>query len=392
MRLPPQFQHEFVAEFKREPLIVLRAICDLTGEEGLAWIACDGFVLACFSKPAGGEFTRHTFRIAEATVLELGVEEQVVAGRKAEQAEANMLLLHARFPEMEFVVRLPASEEASLQKLVELLPSIDSVNTVRPPASLTPHLCCAAAVYAFAQADGELPKEELDWVVARFGNQQSFRRGGAWLLKHGFAKLLVEAATLLTLGQRESLVVNLLDLGFCDSRLTSQERTMLEEWQQLAGMSVECYQRCFDTLVAAASLGSLVRETAAGPETTGLNLLCAGLLGVVQHRPETAERRIKALERRVHSTDAINSGQTYLEQIGPEGLVTAMLELLDPAQRRCVLANVMDEAFQGGAFTVEVANYVRLVSDGLGVSAVDFETDLALFRQLGAPELFRETT
>ena len=53
MPLPPQLQKEFIAEFRREPHLVLRAICDLTGEDGLTWLACDGTVLVCFSKPAG---------------------------------------------------------------------------------------------------------------------------------------------------------------------------------------------------------------------------------------------------------------------------------------------------------------------------------------------------
>ena len=64
MALPEQLQKEFVAEFKREPHIVLRAVCDLTGNDGLTWLACDGTMLTCFTKPAGGEFSRHDYRIA----------------------------------------------------------------------------------------------------------------------------------------------------------------------------------------------------------------------------------------------------------------------------------------------------------------------------------------
>lgn len=379
MGLPTQLQQEFIAEFKREPHIVLRAICDLTGEAGLTWLACDGSVLACFSKPAGGEFMRHDYRISEATALETG-------------AEGSNLLLHARFPEAEFVLRLPPGEDQSLQKLVALQPSTDSVNTLRAPATLTPHLVCAAAVYALAQTDGELAKEELDWVVAHFGNQNSFRRGGAWVVKHGFAKLLVEAARLLAPAERECIVVNLIELGFSDNKLAHEEITMLEEWRQAAGMTEERYQRCYDSILAAASVGVLVNETPAGPDWTPINLLCAGVLGVIQHEPKTAERRVKSLERRIQSTDAINAGQTYVEQLGVDGLVTVLKDMLQPAQRRCVLANVLHEAHLNGEPSPAVAAYLRQLQDGLGIAPADFEADAQVFRRLGDASLFREAS
>lgn len=377
MALPAQLQSEFVAEFKREPHIVLRAICDLTGEDGLTWLACDGTVLACFSKPAGGEFTRHDYRIAEATALETS-------------AEPACLLLRARFPEAEFALRLPPTEDAALHKLVTLLPGLDSVNTLRPPAALTPHLVLAGAVFALAQADGECAREELDWVVAHFGNQNSFRRAGAWVNAHGFADLLREAARLLTPAELESVVFKLLELGFSDNKLSREEITMLEEWRRAAGLSEERYQRGYDALLAGASLGVLVRETAAGPDWTAINLLCAAVLGVIQHQPATAERRLKALERRIQSTDAINSGQTYLEQLDADGLVTVLAGMLEPAQRRCVLANVLHEAYLDGEPTPEVAAYLRQLAAGMGIAPADFEADAQAFRQLGNPALFRE--
>ncbi|KAF0174693.1 MAG: hypothetical protein FD161_3524 [Limisphaerales bacterium] len=378
MGLPAQLQQEFVAEFKREPHLVLRATCDLTGEPGLTWLACDGSVLACFSKPAGGEFMRHDYRISEATSLEAG-------------SDGDHLLFQARFPETEFVLRLPPSEDQVLQKLVALQPTLDSVNTLRPPAALTPHLVCAAAAYALAQTDGELAKEELDWVVAHFGNQNSFRRGGAWVLKHGFAKLLTEAARLLTPAEMETVVVCLIELGFSDNKLAHGEITMLEEWRLAAGMTEERYQRGYDTILATASVGVLVNETPAGPDWMPINLLCAGLLGVIQHHPETAERRVKALERRIQSTDAINAGQTYVEQLGADGLVTVMSGMLQPAQRRCVLANVLHEAYLDGEPSPEVAAYLQQLHDGLGVAPADFEADAQVFRRLGDTSLFRES-
>ncbi|MBI5800876.1 MAG: hypothetical protein HZA92_09170 [Verrucomicrobia bacterium] len=377
MGLPAQLQQEFVGEFKREPHIVLRATCDITGEDGLTWVACDGTVLSCFSRPAGGEFMRHDYRISEATSL--------IAG-----SDGDKLLFQARFPEAEFVLRLPTSEDMALQKLVALQPSMDSVNTLRPPAALTPHLVCAAAAYALAQADGELAKEELDWVVANFGNQHSFHRGGAWVVKHGFAKLLVEAARLLTPLQQECVIASLIEMGFSDNKLAHEEITMLEEWRLSAGMSEERYQRCYDTILATASVGVLVNETPSGPDWTPVNLLCAALLGVIQNHPETAERRVKALERRIQSTDAINSGQTYLEQLGPEGLVTVLNGMLQPAQRRCVLANVLSEAHLDGEPSPEVAGYMRLLHDGLGVSPADYAADAQVFRGLRERSLFRD--
>lgn len=377
MGLPAQLHQEFVGEFKREPHIVLRAISDIMGEAGLTWLACDGTVLACFSKPAGGEFMRHDYRISEATALKVGMD-------------GEHLLLQARFPEAEFVLRIPTAEISALQKLVALQAGMESLNTLRAPAVLTPHLVCAAAAYALAQADGEIAKEELDWVVTRFGNQSSFRRGGSWVVKHGFAKLLTEAVRLLTPAQMECIVSNLIGLGFSDHRFAREEITMLEEWRLAAGLSEARYQRCYDTLLATVSVGSLVNETPSGPDWTPVNLLCAGLLGVIQHHPATAERRVKALERRIQSTDAINSGQTYLEQLGVVGLVTVLNGMLQPAQRRCVLANVLCEAHMDGEPAPEVAAYLQQLHDGMGVPAADYAADAQVFRGMREPTLFQE--
>ena len=306
-------------------------------------------------------------------------------------SEGEHLLFRARFPESEFVLRLPVTEDMSLQKLVALQPGMDSVNTIRPPAGLTPHLVCAGAAYALAQSDGEFAKEELDWVVAHFGNQNSFRRAGAWVNQHGFAKLLDEATRLLTPTQRESIAVNLIELGFSDNKLSKHELTVLEEWRQVAGMSEERFQRCYDTILAGASLGVLVNETPSGQDWTPLNLLCAAALGVIQHHADTAERRLKALERRVQTTDAINSGQTYVEQLGTDGLVTVLNGMLQPAQRRCVLANVLHEAHLDGEPVPEVNAYLQQLHDGLGVAPAEFEADAQVFRWLGNRSLFRET-
>lgn len=375
MGLPTKLHEDFVAEFKREPNIVARAVCDITGEEGLTWLACDGTVLVCYSRPAGGEFSRLDYQLAEATGLEV-------------TEDGTHAFLKARLPEAEFELKFPPGEATSLAKLAALQSPSDSVDVLQAPALLTPSLICGAAVYAMAQADGEQAKEELDWVVARFGSLNSFRRGGAWQAKHGFAKLLTEAAQRLTTAQMESIVVNLIDMGFCDNRLSREEMTMLEEWRLAAGMSEERYQRSYDAILAAVSLGALVNETKSGPDWTPVNLLCAAVLGVIQHRLETSERRVMALERRIQSTDALNAGQTYLDQLGPDGLVTVLNSMLQPAQRRCVLANVLREALMDGEPPPAVVDYLRLLQDGMGVSPADFAADVRVFRSLGDTILF----
>ncbi|MEQ2009052.1 MAG: hypothetical protein ABMA26_19910 [Limisphaerales bacterium] len=377
MGLPSQLQEDFVAEFKREPVIVARATCDITGEDGLTWLACDGTMLVCYSRPAGGEFSRLDYRIAEATALEI-VEKD------------SHLQLQARFPEAEFVLRLPLGEAQALAKLAALQPPSDSVNIVAAPAALTPNLVCGAAAYALVQADGEHDKTELDWVVARFGNLNSFRRGGAWVAKHGFAELLPEANRLLTLVQKESLLFNLVELGFADSSLSRAERTMLDEWRQAFGVGEERFDRIFDAMLARASINVLVNEASAGPDWMPMNLLCACLLAVIRHHPESSERRTKSLERRIQSTDAINAGQTYLDQLDPDGLVTMLPHMLNPVQRRCVVLNVLSEAYFDGVPEAEVTAFLGQLREGLEIPAAEFDADVEIFRTLGERTLFRE--
>lgn len=377
MGLPPQLLEDFVADFKREPLIVARATTDILGEAGLTWLACDGTILACYSRPGGGEFSRLDYRVAEATALEVADKDSHV-------------LFRARFPETEFVLRLPSSESVELAKLTALQPPSDSVSIVAAPAVLTLNLVCGAAAFALIQADGAHAKSELDWVVARFGNLNSFRRGGAWVTKHGFAALLLEATRQLTLVQRECLLFNLIELSFVDNELVPAERTMLDEWRLAFGIGEERFNQAYSALLDCVSLGVLVNETPSGKDWVPMNLLCANLLAVIHRHPASSERRIKRLERRIRSSDAINAGQTYLDQLDTEGLVTMLPDMLNPVQCRCVVLNLLSEAFFDGANEAETGAFLRQLREGLKIPTAEFDADADVFRTLGDPNIFRE--
>ncbi|MFM8468959.1 MAG: hypothetical protein ACKODH_03155 [Limisphaerales bacterium] len=155
-------------------------------------------------------------------------------------------------------------------------------------------------------------------------------------------------------------------------------------------MSEERFEQAHAAVVARASLGVLVNETPAGPDWVPMNVLCACLLAVIRQRPETAERRVKGLERRIDSTDAINAGQTYLEQLDTDGLLTMIPHMLNPAQRRCVWFNVLSEAFLDGQPGPEVGGFLRQLREGLEISVAEFDTGTDIFRTLGDQTLFRE--
>lgn len=70
--------------------------------------------------------------------------------------------------------------------------------------------------------------------------------------------------------------------------------------------------------------------------------------------------------------------------------MTALAEMLQPAQRRCVLANVLREAFLEGDPSPEIAEYLQQLQDGTGVAPADFGADTQVFRRLGNTDLFRE--
>ena len=378
MGLPAQLQEDFHAAFKREPLIVTCAICDLSGVDGLTWLATEGTTLVCYTQPAGGEFARLDFRIAEATEFEM------VKG-------ISHLLFHARFPEDEFVLRLLPDEAPMLMQLTVLQPPSNQIDVSTAPALLTPHLVCAAAVYALVQADGEHDPAELDWVVAHCGNLDAFRCGGAWMMKHDFGALLSEADRLLGLAQKECLLFNLLELGFADNRLGRAERAMLEEWRQALGMSEERYAQAYEVQLAQASIGTLVNETPAGPDWQPLNLLCACLIAVIRYSPESSNRRRKHLERRIESQEALNNGQTYLDQLEIDGILSMLPHLLNPAQCRCLVLNVLSEAYFSGDPGPAVESLIRDLREASGSAPAVFDRDVDIFRNLSDRKLFRES-
>ena len=377
MGLPHQLHEDFLAEFKREPLVVARATCDLSGGEGVTWLASEGATLVCYTRPSGGEFSRADFAIAEASVL-------MIAERN------SRILLQARFPEKEFELRLLPDEIPSLTKITAFHPLAQSIESVPVPGTLTPQLVCGAALHALVQADGQQAPAELDWIVARFGNLTAFRRGGAWVTRHGFAALLTEANALLSRVQKEGLLFNLVDLGLADNSFSRIERARTEECRVALGISEARYGRAVEVLMARASLNALVEQTPAGPDWLPTNLLCACLLAVIRHRPETSARRVKHLERRLETADAINSGQTYLDQLEVEGMLSMMPQLLNSAQRRCLVLNVLSEAYFQGAPVSEVGVFLGKLREALALRAAEFEADVEIFRTLAERSLFRE--
>lgn len=376
--LPTQLQEDFLAGYQCEPMIVTRASCDVSGADGLTWLASEGTVLVCYSRPAGGEFSRADFRIAEAS--ELAVLEQ-----------DSDVLLQARFPQTGFVLRLPSGEAPALRKLAALHPPSDAVDTALAPALLTPALVCAAAVFAMVQADGQHAQLELDWVVARFGHLTAFRRGGAWVTKHGSAALIAEADRQLDLAQKECLLFNLLELGFADNRLTRAERAMVEQWQQALGVSEERYGMAYEALLARAAISTLVNETTAGPDWLPMNLLCACMLAVIRHRPESRERRLKYLERRIGFPEPLNNAKTYLDQLDSCGVLSMLPHLLSPLQLRCVVLNVLGEAYFDGIPGLEAGAFIQDLREASGIAAATLDRDTDLFRMLGARSIFHET-
>jgi len=209
--------------------------------------------------------------------------------------------------------------------------------------------------------------------------------------QHRLAKLLAEAERSLTPEQRNCVLVKLVDLGIADNRLSKDEIGVITDWRQIAPLADHEYQRCYDTLLASASIGVLINESPSGPDWIPINLLCAAMIGVIRHQPASAQRRLKALERRVQSTDAMNSGQTYLEQLGEDGLATVVGGMLQPAQRNCVLANVLREAYLAGEPSPEIQAYLQLLRVGMEFTPGEFEACAKVFRQLGNPTLLRES-
>ena len=156
------------------------------------------------------------------------------------------------------------------------------------------------------------------------------------------------------------------------------------------GISEARYGRAVEVLMARASLNALVEQTPAGPDWLPTNLLCACLLAVIRHRPETSARRVKHLERRLETADAINSGQTYLDQLEVEGMLSMMPQLLNSAQRRCLVLNVLSEAYFQGAPVSEVGVFLGKLREALALPAAEFEADVEIFRTLAERSLFRE--
>ena len=377
MALPTQLQEDFVAESTREPLYAVRANCDLEGKDGLTWIATEGTMLVCYAKPAGGEFSRALFRLSEASVLTTDEMD-------------NQLAFRARFPEADFTVKLLPGEAMAVSKIIAIQPASDVLTGVGAPQTLTPHLVCAAAVFAMVAVDGKHSEQEVDWVIDRFGNLNSFRRGGAWMAKFNFATLLTEGGRLLTLVQKESLLFNLLELALADNLLPRTERGMLEEWRTTLGITEDRYQFGFDALLAQVSLSILVNETSNGPDWVPMNLMCACMLAVIARRPDGAERRLKELERRTESLDAINAGQTYLDQLETSGMLDMMPHLLSAEQRRCVLLNVFAEVYLHGPPVAESQTFVQQLGQALEFNVTDLGQLGDLYRSLGDRALFRE--
>lgn len=355
MSLPADLKREFEAAGGTGPTAVARALYDIEGNLGETYIATDGRKLALYSRRAGEPRVARYLDLAQISQMDL-------------QDDRTFLHLGLRLGSGETVIQLKFSswDRARLRQIAELWSKAsgrtasDLTDAAIQAAArdreardqeLTPLVAFCAGIHAMVSIDGHVDQGELLVLSRTIRDSQAVGQGMDYLTRSGIDRLLSQLAALLTPAQKRCLLANLLAVGMADGLWRASEQELIERYRVAVGLSSSESQAIADVLMAKYGLAVLAEEeiTPEGIcELTPVSAFCASLHAMTQCDNGVAAEEIEYLSRMLQDPDAWAGGAQYLADSGVDHLLSQLPGRLGPAQKRCLIANLLGVAMADG--------------------------------------------
>lgn len=365
LKLPDKLAQEFTELCSTQPVDVARGLTDLDGGSGATWMASDGTKLVFFCRPAGGgDFLPLVYDYNDVTSFQL-------------DDDGNFTFIKAGLPDRDVKLKFSSHDQMTLARFAgHWKPVTETAANEGAPACLTPLLALCAALQAMVQSDQKVDPAEMEWMRDRNVDMQTLRRAGAWLRANGVEKLLQHTKMLFNEDQKHCLLANLLSLAMADGVFRSKEAGLIERFRVELDVPEEQYRQIYETLLARANVGVFGRSDAGTPPPEALNLFCGCMLALMRQDGAADKIESARLRKLVNQPDAVNAGETYVQQLGRNGLCDALPGPLNAEQGRCLLLNMMEQAMSDGIFSSAEQDFLERSRAALGIAPETYQADL----------------
>ena len=347
MKLPEALAEQFRKEKGHDPQSVVRALYDIQGRLGATYVAADDDSLTFFSRPSGGADS-------EMTLAWLQIQQ---VGTRTDGVFAFLELSTEQGP---YVLRFSGWDKSNLDEIVTLwrnrpaapkapAPSIAPAPPTtpkpapRPTISPLPLFC--AAIQAMMECDHEIPPSELHFLASRIPDEQSIRDGREFLRRQGVDQVCQVARESLKDAQRHCLMANLISVAMVDGWLRSEELELLGRFQSALDISDSQRESLFAALMARNNMAVFPTDPPTTlPDADGLTPLiafCASSLAMMEVDNEVTPQEREMLTLHVPYPEEIRLGEDFLHGYGLDHLLERLGAVLNPAQQRCLMANLI---------------------------------------------------
>ncbi len=344
MQLPDQLGKNFLHLCGKPPRIAVRALYNLDGELGATWLAVGEERIVFYYRPSGGSFCRKAFRLNE--VIECKVK-----------ADPCFAVIHFRFAAAQYELKCSQWDLPALDRIAGLFTAEADSMPLEAPARLNPASAFCAGIHAVMGADGQVDPVETEWLSRRIPAPEAIQEGSAWLRVHQLDKLLEEAPRILNDAQCECLVANQLSAVMSDGLLRSAERDLVERFQNALNLTKDRFNEIFEILLSRNQVAVLANDADGEmldlSPTAPLVLFTAALLAMSRCDAEKQPAEEDYLNKVINHPEVIEEAEEALNHLGLDGLLEALPNALDDAQRQCLMANLLGLSMADGELRVE---------------------------------------
>ncbi len=375
MRLPPDLQRQFQdAAGVDAPGAVVRAMYDIKGNLGETYLACSDTVLVLFSKRVGGRHKRHEFALKDIdsfSVRDDGSYTTVELAAHGRHIKLNFSSWDS--VELEDVTDLWSAATGNLTTTEATQPA-PAPQPVEPDTfELTPVAIFSAAIYSVAEIDGHVEKGELIVLQESIPDRGAVDLGTRFCKAKGVHEVVKLAGSALNEDQRRCLMANLIAVAMSDGLLRTAEQEALGSYRAAMSISDEDHEAAFEALMARNNLSILADSSPNEYGVDAVTVFCAALYAMAGADNELDDAELALVTRIMDDANKMLAGRAHLAKSGVDRLLDQVCTVLNEAQGRCLMANLISVAMADGSLRGAEQRLFERFKLAIGMDAAEFQ-------------------
>ncbi len=238
---------------------------------------------------------------------------------------------------------------------------------------LTPVTVFCAAIYSVADIDGHVEKGELAILEDSIPDKNAVKLGAGYCKAKGIHAVVEQAKVKLDENQRRCLMANLIAVAMSDGLLRTAEQEALGSYRAAMSISDEEYEAMFETLMARNNLAVLSEGGANEQGADAAAVFCASLYAMADADNELDDSELTLITRIMDDANKMLAGRSHLAKNGVDLLLDQVCTELNPAQGRCLMANLIAVAMADGSLRGAEQQLFERFKLAIGMDAAEFQ-------------------